>query len=191
MSNEQVRDLLPAMEIAAFERRRDGSFAPVAPLPAWFGRLVADATFPFLGHILEEANQFWAARAPARREWGPCAEVDEEGREFHYRVTAANADTAQYLVFQLDAGSDEMRQVLQRVRQQMLAAESRNPAVDKPSETAHTEVRRAAEDIRAMLTALADATTTESRRELSKTASARCDDLLRTIDTLVAGSREP
>jgi hypothetical protein len=190
MSNEQVRDLLPAIDIAAFERRRDGSFAPVAPLPAWFGRLVADGTFPFLGHILEEANQFWAARAPARREWGPCAEVDEAGHEFHYRVSATNGDTAQYLVFRLDTGSDEMRQVLQKVRQQMLAEEQGRNAVEG-AEAAHVDVRRAAEELRAMVTTLVGATTTESRQELASTVSAKCDDLVRTIDRLIAGNRTP
>lgn len=181
MSNEPHRDLLPAIEMAAFERRRDGSFSPIAPLPSWFDRLVADPTFPFLGHILDEANQFWIAGKPACREWGPCAEVDDTGREFHYRVSAVNAKASQYLVFQLDAGTEEMRQVLQRVRQQMLATEQ-----SRSTETTRLELRRAAEDICATVTTLLGASSNESRQETAQTLSTKCNELLRTIDNLAA-----
>ena len=76
MSEDLLKSLLPALHIAAFERREDGSFTSLAPPPAWFGRLVADPAFPFLGHILEEANVFWRSGGPGLREWGPVAEVD-------------------------------------------------------------------------------------------------------------------
>src|SRR5262245_49608647 len=117
-----ARSILSAMGIAAFERQTDGSFSPVNPPPAWFMRIVGAGTFPFLGHILKEANQFWEDRSPGRRDWGPCAEVDESGMEFHYTVAAITADAKQYLVFQLDPGSDRVREVLQQVREQSLAA---------------------------------------------------------------------
>src|SRR5262249_22458651 len=120
MTMSQDTSLLPALEIAAFERRKDGSFSPVAAPPAWFNRIIADGVFPFLGHILEEANQFWTSRAPGRRDWGPCAELDESGTEFHYIVSALTAGDRQYLVFQLDPGSDRMRQMLQQVRERAL-----------------------------------------------------------------------
>jgi hypothetical protein len=190
MSHEPLRALLPAIGMAAFERRRDGSFAPAAPLPPWFGRLVGDATFPFLGHILDEATQVWAARTPARREWGPCAEVDETGREFHYRVTAVNAHDAQYLVFQLDAVSDEMREVLQKVRQQMLETEQARAASDRapaaPIASAEI-VRRAVDDERAIAASLPGAATAESRQAIGGDLSARCDALARAVDALLAG----
>ena len=88
MSEDLLKSLLPALHIAAFERREDGSFTSLAPPPAWFGRLVADPAFPFLGHILEEANVFWRSGGPGLREWGPVAEVDASGAEFHYKVAA-------------------------------------------------------------------------------------------------------
>ena len=69
--------LLSAIDVAVFERRPDGSFA-LAPPPRGL-RIVADATFPFLGHILEEANEFWG-RGSRAQDWGPCAEVDERER---------------------------------------------------------------------------------------------------------------
>jgi hypothetical protein len=193
MSYERLRDLLPAMEIAAFERRRDGSFAAVAPTPAWFRRLVADPTFPFLGHILDEATQFWATRVPSRREWGPCAEVDESGREFHYRVTAVTVANFQYLVFQLDTGSDEMRQVLQKVREKMLATEQSHPPAGRQQQmnavgAAERDVRQAAQSLRAVVGTLLGATSVESRLELSKSVSAACDDLLNGVEALTRAS---
>ena len=125
MSHEPLRDLLPALEIAAFQRRGDGAFLTLAEPPPWFRHLAADASFPFLGHILEEATQFWGSSEPGRREWGPCAEVDGTGHEFHYRVIALAAGGSQYLVFQLDTATVQMREILQRVRDQALAAEQR------------------------------------------------------------------
>lgn len=174
MNKERLKDLLPAVDLAAFERRPDGSFAPIAPLPAWFARLPGDATFPFLGHILEEAVRFWAARTPGRREWGPCTEVDPGGHPFHYRVTAANvADTA-YLLFALDSGSDEMQRVLQRVRQQQLL-----------SEQARAAVRRAADDLRALANALPAAASEDARRDLTTRLASACDELIRRVDAMV------
>ena len=48
---------------------------------------------------------------------------DEAGKEFHYKVSAITALGKQYLVFQLDPGSDRMREVLQKIRSEALSAE--------------------------------------------------------------------
>ena len=93
MSEQVLSTLLPALTMAAFERRADGAFASVAPPPPWFTRIASDPTFPFLGHILEEANHFWQRGTSGTSEWGPCAEVDETGKEFHYKVTAVTAES--------------------------------------------------------------------------------------------------
>src|SRR5262245_575177 len=106
MSDEKT--VLSALAIAAFRRQEDGSFTPLAGLPEWFRRVARNGTFPFLGHILEEAGQFWNARKPGRRDWGPCADVDEAGTEFHYSVTAVAVGDQQYLLFQLDTASDRI-----------------------------------------------------------------------------------
>ncbi|MGC4081358.1 MAG: hypothetical protein QM736_04400 [Vicinamibacterales bacterium] len=79
-------------------------------------------TFPFLGHILEEATAFWKRGMAGRADWGPVAEVDHDGHEYHYIVTALIADGRQYLVFQLDPGAERMREVLQKVRSEALSA---------------------------------------------------------------------
>ena len=161
MSNDALDDLLPAIGVAAFRRRDDGAFVPLTDTPPWFARLAGDGTFPFLGHILEEASRFWDSPVAAHREWGPCAEVDDAGREFHYKVTAVIAPPSRYLVFQLDTGSDEMRKVLVKVREQMLDAEQH------------------ARELRAIIDALPDAGSVDSRRELAERLAKRCEALLR------------
>ena len=93
MTDRPLSTLLTALGIAAFERSADGGLQSLAPLPAWFTRLSRDGTFPFLGHILEEANAFWTSGADGVREWGPCADADESGHEIHYRVKALRVKT--------------------------------------------------------------------------------------------------
>ena len=122
MADQALERLFTALDIAAFERVQGGGFRPLAKTPAWFARLSRDGTFPFLGHILEEANTFWAARHEGTRQWGPCAELAEDGREFHYLVKALIAGEGAYLVFQLDEGAERMRDILQKVRADALAA---------------------------------------------------------------------
>jgi hypothetical protein len=123
MSRDDLARLLPALDIAAFERNAEGSFEPVAPLPPWFSRLGRDGSFPFLGHILEEAVTFWSVRTDGVRAWGPCADVDEQGNEVHYLVKAVTIGLNAYLVFQIDEAADRMRKVLQKVRSEALENE--------------------------------------------------------------------
>lgn len=120
MSHEDVALLLPSLGIVAFERDHDGSFHPLAPPPPWFAALSRDGTFPFLGHILEDATAFWNTRTNGVRTWGPCAEVGAHGKEFHYLVKAATVGLHAYLVFQLDESAERMREVLQTVRSEAL-----------------------------------------------------------------------
>jgi hypothetical protein len=182
MSDDVLTTLLPALDIAAFERRADGSFAPIAPVPGWFTRLTRDATFPFLGHILEEAREFWSGRGTTRRDWGPCAEVDESGREFHYKVAAVAVEGRQYLLFQLDPQSDWIRDVLQKVREQALAAEQ-HAAAPSSTETIH-DVRKTAGEIRDLLARLL-ASASDAQAADGRILLAKCDDLLNRVDALV------
>jgi hypothetical protein len=121
--SDPIERLLQALDIAAFERSGDGLFHPLALLPAWFAHLGRDGTFPFLGHILEEAVAFWATRGEGLRTWGPCVEVNDAGAEFHYTVKALTLDGGAYLVFELDRGAEQVRDVLQKVRSDALRAE--------------------------------------------------------------------
>jgi hypothetical protein len=189
MSDDVVTKLLPAIEIAAFRRAADGSFSPVAPPPRWFERLVADATFPFLGHILEEATVFWQGRTTGVREWGPSVEVNEVGREFHYRVLAVTVDDSQFLLFQLDPGSDRMREVLQKVREQALAGPA-SGAQATLSKVQH-EVRRTTDRIHEQLRPLLGTGLRDPQFELWKTLTALCEDLTNTVDALVGADSAP
>ena len=185
MSDDILKALLPALDLAVFERRHDGSFTSITDRPAWFGRLVADPTFPFLGHILEEANQFWRSGQPGREEWGPVAEVDQSGEEFHYKVTAVATDEAQFLIFALDRGSDQMRNVLQKVRTDMLADEQRAGAAAIERRTHIAELRRSADQFRA---ALIDANKKALDDRFAPLASSG-NDLLTAIDAIVQATR--
>jgi hypothetical protein len=183
MSDEAVRSLLPALGIAAFTRRDDGSFVALAPPPGWFTRLTSDATFPFLGHILEEATRFWARGAEGRSEWGPCAEVDATGREFHYIVSALVVGDASYLVFQLDPGADRLRDVLQKVREDELKGETTLRARATLS-LVQKEVRERGEEIHEQLRRLLGTAPTAEQFRIWEGLSARCDELMDRVDKL-------
>ena len=127
MADDPSPTLLAALGIVVFESLADGTFRPVGQAPSWFSRLSRDGTFPFLGHILDEAHTFWALQVDGQREWGPCAEVGEDGREFHYLVKALRVQRRPYLVFQKDESVERMREVLQKVRSDALAEAQRRP----------------------------------------------------------------
>ena len=69
MSNDATTaTILSALEIAAFERRTDGSFVSLVPVPEWFSVLGRDQTFPFLGHLprgCPDSLGEFAERSPA------------------------------------------------------------------------------------------------------------------------------
>jgi hypothetical protein len=180
MSDDLLKSLIPALDIAAFERHDDGSFGSIAPVPPWFTRLVADPAFPFLGHILEEANRFWVAKGPGLREWGPVAEVDEAGAEFHYKVAAVTTAEGRFLIFQLDRASEQIRRVLQTVRTSQLEAEQTG-AGSAVRQAERRAIRMAADDLQEALARVresgADAGSDRAVAELS----ARSEALLNAV----------
>lgn len=127
MTDNALSTLLTALNLAVFEQDAEGGFQPLAPLPTWFTGLSRDGTFPFLGHILEEAKLFWNSGVDGSHEWGPTADVDDSGREFHYLVKAVRVKTRAYLVFQVDEGAERLRRVLQKVRSDALSQEQKPP----------------------------------------------------------------
>jgi hypothetical protein len=175
MNQAILSRLLSALDFAVFLRSADGSFTAATSPPPWFPRL-ADATFPFLGHILGEAEQFWQSGVPGTREYGPVAETDDAGREFHYRVRALTlADSfAQILVFELDRGSERLREVLQTAREQALAAEDARARHRK----AAAEILQMALDLRQMVEQLSRMATHEVHRQLLNAMQAKCDALM-------------
>jgi hypothetical protein len=188
--SDDLSALLRALDIAAFRRNAEGAFSQVGPLPGWFGRLVEDATFPFLGHVLEEAVQFWTHGAAGRREWGPSVEVNDVGREFHYRIAAVTTPAGeQYLVFQLDPGSERLRDTLQTVRQRALEAEM--SGVPSPAAAVRSEVRQKGEEIHELLRRLLGTAPTEAQFQLWSTISASLDNLMDRVDTLTSRDSGP
>ena len=175
MSEALLTRLLPALDLAVFVRGDDGAFTAMAPPPPWFPRL-ADGTFPFLGHILEEANEFWRSGATGSREFGPAAERDESGREFHYRVRAITLGQsfAQFLVFELDAGSERLREALQKAREQALVVEQKGPLQRR----AAADVRRAASELQELVDQLSTMTASDRQPDLLRAIQAKCELLL-------------
>ncbi len=121
MSTDALQAVVSALEIGIFEQTPDGAFASVGTPPAWMAAFSRNPTFPFLGSFLTQARQFWSEPRADRLTWGPCAEVDPEGREFHFTVSALSLPDRKFLVFELDRSAELMRTLLQKAREQALA----------------------------------------------------------------------
>lgn len=121
MTGDALRAVVAALEIGVFEQGSDGGFTAVIVPPAWMAAFSRNPTFPFLGSFLPQARQFWSEPRADRLTWGPCAEVDAEGREFHFVVSAVSLPDHKFLVFELDRHAEPMRALLQKAREQALA----------------------------------------------------------------------
>jgi hypothetical protein len=120
MSSDALEAVVFALEIGIFEQGPDGGFTSVGTPPAWMAAFSRNPTFPFLGSFLPQARQHWSAPRADRLTWGPCAEVDPEGREFHFTVSALSLPERKFLVFELDRHAEPMRALLQKAREQAL-----------------------------------------------------------------------
>lgn len=184
MSEQPLGDVFPALGIAAFERTPDGAFLAAAPVPPWFNRLVGDVTFPFLGHILEEAVDFWNEGTAGYRDYGPCAEVDDAGHEYHYKVTAVVAAGRQYLLFQLDPASDHLRDVLQQARDRALEARA-DARVELALGAVQRDVRRTGDEVLDLMRRLLASGPTPVQLDLLHTLSRTSADLVERVDAIV------
>jgi hypothetical protein len=141
MSTDALQAVVSALEIGIFEQTRDGAFASVGTPPAWMAAFSRNPSFPFLGSFLTQAQQFWSEPRADRLMWGPCAEVDPEGREFHFTVSALSLPDRKILVFELDRSAEPMRALLQKAREQALA--HGRPAEPHSPDTVGTDPDRA------------------------------------------------
>lgn len=187
MDLEALAAVTGALGIAAFARQPDGGFQPLGPAPAWFTRVTSDDTFPFLGHILEEATAFWQRGSAGRADWGPVAEVDQNGREYHYLVTALIADGRQYLVFQLDSGAERMRELLQKLRSEALSAEQH----DTSYRAAAADLHRTTSDVKVLLAQLLRENPTPAQMDLLKGLSEKAMALGNGISRLIQSMTIP
>lgn len=128
--NDALAAALGALEIGVFRQDDGGAFVSVGPVPAWMSAFSRNPTFPFLGSFLGQAHAFWREPHPDRLTWGPCAEVDDQGREFHFLVSAISLPEHQLLVFELDRNAEQMRAVLQKARDQALGRSDASTAAD-------------------------------------------------------------
>ena len=187
MGDDLLAGLLQAMDMVVFERRPDGAFVTITEPPRWFALMNADLRFPFLGHILAEAGDFWDRRVPGVQDWGPAAELDEHGKEFHYKVMAVQAEERQYLVFQLDRGSERMRETLQKVREKALAEGTRA----KRTTAAASEARRTGTDLYDLLGRLRATGLSQAQNDIVAELTDVCDELLMSIDRVARSSQAP
>jgi hypothetical protein len=118
--NDALSAALGALEIGVFRQDDGGGFVSVGPVPAWMAAFSRNQTFPFLGSFLARAREFWREPQTDRLTWGPCAEMDTQGREFHFLVSAFSLPGHKLLVFELDRSAAQMRDVLQKARDQAL-----------------------------------------------------------------------
>ena len=128
--NDALAAALGALEIGVFRQDDGGGFVSVGPVPAWMTAFSRNPTFPFLGSFLGQARAFWREPQSERLTWGPCAELDEQGREFHFLVSAISLPDHKLLVFELDRGAEQMRAVLQQAREQALGRSAGAAPVD-------------------------------------------------------------
>jgi hypothetical protein len=185
MSDNALEVLLPSLDLVPFERKPDGSFASLLPPPDWLRPRTAGGVFPFLGHILEEATAFWDLGATGVQEWGPCADVDAEGREFHYKVIGVQTEGRQFLIFQLDRESDRMRDVLQKVRDNALADEKQARGRVALASLAH----RTSADMHELLTRLRDSGLSAEQLAIVKEVDLTNKELVdRVVTVAAAGS---
>jgi hypothetical protein len=187
MSASQLETLLPLLDVAAFLRHSDGSFSSISQPPAWFERLTSDATFPFLGHILEEANAFWQRGLQGAVDYGPCAEVDDNGKEYHYLVTAVSGPSAQYLVFQIDRGADRMRGILQKLRSEALSAAQDGVAY----QAVIADLRETNQEVKELLRRLLLAGLNPTQLEMVNQLASRCVNLMAGATELVRATNIP
>ena len=125
--------LLPALDMAAFERQADGSFQLLGTAPAWLRQLWPDVALPgkalypgeaflFLDHFLEEADVCWMHRQEGERiASGPWTETGPQGHEWPLEAVALFTDGRPLLLIQFPTTDHRtLRRILQESRQQGL-----------------------------------------------------------------------
>ncbi len=113
-----------------FARESETGFVPVGVVPEWFRHLCPAATagqtidlashIPFLESFLPEAQNCWAGEESDRVRSGLCAETDEFGNEYFYEMSALKAGGCQVILFELRKDAAEIRETLQKARQNVL-----------------------------------------------------------------------
>lgn len=125
-------DLMQALEMFALERMPDYTYAPVTPPPAWFrhilpltdvsGPLTLAGVLPYLERFLSEAESFW--REGTRRSLVSGTFAAPGGsEEVLLRACALNLGPRSLLVLERLRGQEEVRDILQKARENKLEHE--------------------------------------------------------------------
>jgi len=132
MTDTLLSELLRAMDVAVIERLPDSRYDMVSPSPGWLeaafdaapagARHTLEGALPFLEQFLAQADAAWHDRGTARADSGPFVTV-VNGQEALLRATALTIDSRALLVLERLTGDADTRPILQKAREQMLAAE--------------------------------------------------------------------
>lgn len=150
MSFEVLPQVARALDLAVIERLPNAGYFMVAPAPAWLeGALEEQATlaraFPFLRHFLETAGATWNEGGAARAHSGPF-EADVNGEALLLRATAMTIDSHRILVIERMTGEADLRPMLQRAREHMLAHEQ----LERHATAVHEPAAEIARDVAAL-----------------------------------------
>jgi signal transduction histidine kinase len=184
--------LLRAFGLTVLERREHGMFVPVSEIPDWFPPVSRDGTFPFLGNFLEEAAGFWegTSAGDSRIRSGLCVAADDEGHElFHFEAWAVKTGHRCLLVFERsDDEARELRETLQRAREDKLALAASQKSARDAVQTLHELSRETRTTLGSIATLVSAADEVpggsgqkqifEAIRVAAATLSARVDDLV-------------
>jgi hypothetical protein len=108
--------VLRLMDVAIIEWLRDGSYAPLAPSPAWFRGPAPWSSMPFLEHFVAEARRALHDSASAISEPDQFT-AQGASEELLLRVRAVNLQRRLILVIERLAGASDPRPVLREARE--------------------------------------------------------------------------
>jgi len=127
-SDRAVPEILSALDLAVFERRTDGFFRNVAPLPQWFASMLDESAdpaaidlmdaFPFLESFLAECES--AVRETGCSQSDIWTERDRDGQYRHLQALAMNIAGQSLLIFEPSTGAYT---ALQRAHDRALESE--------------------------------------------------------------------
>lgn len=126
-----LNDILSSLEIAVFERENQGKFRLRGRPPDWLGLCFGseDGTVldlsrcsPFLHEYIVGAPQAWNDKPGLMEKSGPWIESDRQGGTLTLEATALSIGSRKLLLIErLGADFEQMRTIVQRAREKMLA----------------------------------------------------------------------
>jgi hypothetical protein len=137
MTDSLPLDVLHALDLFALERMPDYTFVAITPPPAWITHILSDAgepmtlaaAFPYLERFLSEAEVFWR-EATARSLLSGSFVAAGASEELLLRACALNLGPRSVLVLERLRGEADIRQILQKSRENKLQEERLQQKLD-------------------------------------------------------------